>query len=325
MAATPVVLTLKYVLEAGAESTRTAHLNTSEGIELEYSTDVDIYINVATADLNAVFNTSGAANFYTDLSMGEVDGRGYLAMITNLSQNVSGQPLDFTFNWSNLNTVPIAELGELHAKVWSPSESDEAEYNTLTNYTFSTSGGHTSNPQSIPTILQSAGNGGKSGLEAAAFMGTVFHNQSTAILNYTEDLFKRATLTVSHVYDEVLNTANAVDVRPYREELFIQAYNQYKYDLSYHRLALTDGDEIQVPVRFQVYQEVNYDLSGSPIDGDDGPGGKEHSNPILTFVVGSGSGAQEFSVMKNESVTSTVNYMLHFVAVGANTVDLSTA
>uniref|UniRef100_A0A6C0I708 Uncharacterized protein n=1 Tax=viral metagenome TaxID=1070528 RepID=A0A6C0I708_9ZZZZ len=323
--ATPVTLTLKTVLQAGAESTRTALLNTSEGIELTYAPDVDIYINVAAAHLNTVFNTSGAAGVFTDLSMGEIgDARGYLAMVAAgvSGQNVSGQPLDFSFTWSNLNATPIAELRELHANVWNPSQSTTGLYATLSEYDFSTTAGATNKNQSIPTILQSANRGlGAGGNTAAAFMGTVFHNQSTAILNYNSDLFKRATLTVSEVYSTVLNTANAVDVRPYREELFIQAYNQYKYDLSYQRLALTDGDEIQVPVRFQVYQEVNYDLSGSPIDG---PGTNDHSNHMLTFVVGSGISAQEFSVMKKESVTSTVNYMLHFVAVG-DTVDLSRA
>jgi hypothetical protein len=207
----------------------------------------------------------------------------YAAVISQGSNNLSDQPNEFKFDWAAL-TAATTDLTTLDANVFNQSSGD--------------SFGFSSAQAPEGTAVQNV----SSLLCDISLMGTVWYNHSAAILNPQE--FLTPLVTISSIV-ETLSTANASVLKEIRDDLFVQAYNKYKYDVSYQKLALQDGDSFSIPVRFVVSQEVNYDLSGSPKGG--------HANNMLTFVVGT----NEYAVMKQESSSNELVYLLSFVAVGA--------
>jgi len=278
----PSALTFNHELSSVANSTRTALLNTCEDISTYAPSgdvrNIDIYC--PTNQLNRVFysSTYWANGVRADTSAD------YSNIVHNIqANNLSDAPTSFLFDWTQLTgAAAMNDFSVLDANVFNQSSGD------VYSYAPSVAPGP---PQPVKTLLADI-----------SLMGTVWYNHSDAILN--KPAFVVPTLTVSSILD-TLQTVNVEGLKEYRDDLFNQAYVNYKYDLSYARLALEDGDSFSIPVRFVVTQDVQYNLSGSSRAG--------HGNNMLTFVVGS----NEYSVMKQETASNEMVYMLRFVASGA--------
>jgi hypothetical protein len=277
----PSALTFNAELLSVADSTRTAMLNTCEDIATYVPSgdvrNIDIYC--PTNELNRVFYSS---TFWGNGVRADTSAD-YSNIINNIgSNNLSDAPTDFQFDWTQLTgAAAMNDFSVLDANVFNQSSGDVYSY--------------------APSVAPGPAQNVKTLLADISLMGTVWYNHSDAILNQPE--FLVPTLTVSSILD-TLQTVNAEALEEYRDDLFNQAYVNYKYDLSYARLALEDGDSFSIPVRFSVTQDVQYDLSGSSRAG--------HGNNMLTFVVGT----NEFSVMKQETASNEMVYMLRFVASG---------
>lgn len=313
MVAGGVTLQFNRVIDATARATRTALLDVSDEmpqVSLTGFQDINIYVPVT--DLNKVFRTSFRwETAFTGLSAD--NGLNYLQAAT-ANQNISGQAKRFEFHWNELDVSATADLTHLHSNVWGSSVTSANNGVSLSDHVFVSRNDPDSADQAVPSILKLADGNELGG--ANVFLGTVYQNYRGAITNSGDVEFLRPTLTLSDMKTEILPRVNAADLSGYCDNVFIQAYDAYKFDLSYGQLALAAGDSISIPVKFEVTQKVQYDLSGSPIDGDDGPGGKEHTNPMLTFVVGSGANAREFTVMSSETISGEAKYNLKFIAVG---------
>jgi hypothetical protein len=307
-----VALQFNYALEATAGATRLALLDVSDSMEpvdLTGYTDVRIYVPVE--NLNNAFHADGEWDtVFTGLSA--QNGANYLEAFA-ADQHIDGQKNKFVFDWNALGVSAETDLNRLQSNVWGSAAANTANKSANpTAYTY-TPVAKADEVQQIDSILKLAGRGLST---HGAFMGTVFANYPEAVTNAASDDFLKPVLTLSDMRTEILFRTNHEDLCGYCDNVFIQAYDAYRFDSNYGKLALSNGDSISIPVKFEVTQTVNYDLSGSAIDGGDGAGGLEHSNPMLTFVVGSGPTAQEFTVMSQETLSNEVKYNLIFIAVG---------
>jgi hypothetical protein len=256
-------LQLNTVLEGSAGASRTVFLNTSTGVSPndDFNAYVEINVYVPTSNLNSVFTTSGAASTWMDLSAD--NGADYIAAAA-AQQQVSGQPLDFHFDWTQLVGGPTNDLNTLHNNVFTNTISYTGDGSASgpndglgTNYEFTSEEDPAEITQSISPILKVAGRG--LGADASIpFLGTVYSNLGGvgAIVNVGEFDFLRPIMTASLLYSDVLPMVNRADLDLWRQDVFVQAYNAYKYDSNYGRLDLSPGDKISIPVNYTVTQEV---------------------------------------------------------------------
>ena len=280
----PSALQFNSELSVSVDVSRTARLTTTQSLET-FVPDVDCrYIDVycSTPALNNVFYSSA----WWGPSKPADTNANYAAVLAAHVNNLSDQPSAFRFDWSALSANAQADLATLDTLVVNQSSGDLVSFTSASDPEESA--------QSVKSLLTDI-----------SLMGTVWYNHSGAISN--PDAFHNPLITVESLVD-TLSKANADVLSDIRDDLFTQAYLRYKFDSSYGKLALENGDSFSIPVKFMVEQVVNYDLCGSSINAS-----PTHPNNMLTFVIGT----TEYAVMKQESSSNDVHYMLRFNAVGA--------
>jgi hypothetical protein len=275
MADPPTALMFNSELHGNADVSRYARLNTRESI-VSYSPPANAYginIFVTTSYLNSAFYT----NTYWDNNLGGLTVSDYEALIQSGNNNLSAQPQTFLFDWSRV-TTNTSDLTTLDSNVFNGSGQiyNFVSQNDLADMTV----------QNVSGLLHDI-----------SFLGSVWYNHRAAILNVPD--FMSPIVTVSKLV-ETLETINSPELKEFRDELFNQAYTQYKYDeVNFSKLAFSAGDSITVPIKFDISQKVTYDLSNSPVSGG-------HSNNMLSFVVDT----HEYAVMKEEKTENKSRFTL---------------